>query len=242
MEYVLEVIRAEGTSEWRTCAHDEFPLCMDGEVTVELVKLDTPAVARRQGGLGRASTASRSGKPMGRIVLRKGHMALLPGQRRVPVQRGDARRDPAADHPRRRHRRALGRDLPQLINTRRDIETHRRRHTNMTTMTDTFDRRPVIRTQLRRLPRVRPRRVPLPPRRVLRPHHLADRRARDEHRRVPARAAARRGVGLLLRHRQLRQRVRHRQPLRHRRHVRRPVQRRLPQGRARPHRELRDAA
>ena len=42
MEYVLEVIRAEGTSEWRTCAHDEFPLCLDGEVTVELVKLDEP--------------------------------------------------------------------------------------------------------------------------------------------------------------------------------------------------------
>src|ERR1700741_2155822 len=44
MQYVLEVIRAEGTSEWRTCAHDEFPLCMDGEATVELGKLDTPAV------------------------------------------------------------------------------------------------------------------------------------------------------------------------------------------------------
>ena len=29
MEYVLEVIRAEGTSEWRTCAHDEFAL-VDG--------------------------------------------------------------------------------------------------------------------------------------------------------------------------------------------------------------------
>ena len=44
MQYVLEVIRAEGTSEWRTAAHDEFPLCMDGEVTIELVKLDAPAV------------------------------------------------------------------------------------------------------------------------------------------------------------------------------------------------------
>ncbi len=65
MEYVLEVIRAEGTSEWRTCAHDEFPLCMDGEVQVELVHLDTPLAAdgqarfdrnrRRAGGCGDGS-------------------------------------------------------------------------------------------------------------------------------------------------------------------------------------------
>ena len=82
----------------------------------------------------------------------------------------------------------------------------------------------------------------LPPRRVLRPHHLADRQPRPERRRLPAGAAARRGLGLLLRHRQLRRRVRHREPLRHGRHVRRPLQRRLPQGRARPRRELRDAA
>src|SRR3954453_8337229 len=32
MQYVLEAIRAEGTSEWRTCAHDEFALVLDGEV------------------------------------------------------------------------------------------------------------------------------------------------------------------------------------------------------------------
>src|SRR5918993_5291130 len=38
--YVLETIRAEGTSPWFTCAHDEFALCMDGAVEVHLVKLD----------------------------------------------------------------------------------------------------------------------------------------------------------------------------------------------------------
>jgi hypothetical protein len=78
MEYVLEVIRAEGTSEWRTCSHDEFPLCMDGEVTVELVDLDSPVVpADKQGSV--AITGEPAGKPMGRIVLGHGHMALLPG-------------------------------------------------------------------------------------------------------------------------------------------------------------------
>ncbi|MCU1359436.1 MAG: hydroxyquinol 1,2-dioxygenase [Ilumatobacteraceae bacterium] len=77
MEYVLEVIRAEGTSEWRTCAHDEFPLCMDGEVSVELVHLDTPAVpSHKQGSV--ALSGDPVGRPMGRIEMRLGHMALLP--------------------------------------------------------------------------------------------------------------------------------------------------------------------
>src|SRR5262245_66298659 len=39
MQYVLEAIRAEGISEWRTAAHDEFALVMDGEGENRLVKL-----------------------------------------------------------------------------------------------------------------------------------------------------------------------------------------------------------
>ncbi len=35
-------MRAEGTSDWYTAAHDEFAVVMDGEVEVELVKLDDP--------------------------------------------------------------------------------------------------------------------------------------------------------------------------------------------------------
>ena len=77
MEYVLEVIRAEGTSEWRTCAHDEFPLVVDGEVTVELVKLAAPAAPADKGGSIRLD-GEPAGQPMGRIVLRRGHQALLP--------------------------------------------------------------------------------------------------------------------------------------------------------------------
>ena len=77
MEYVLEVIRAEGTSEWRSCAHDEFPLCLDGEVTIELAELTTPvAAAGTEGSI--ALDGEPDGRPMGRIVLRRGHMALLP--------------------------------------------------------------------------------------------------------------------------------------------------------------------
>lgn len=77
MEYVLEVIRAEGTSEWRTCAHDEFPLVMDGEVTVELVRLHQPLAPPDKGGSIRVA-GDPVGVRMGHIVLRRGHMALLP--------------------------------------------------------------------------------------------------------------------------------------------------------------------
>src|SRR6185295_19907796 len=38
--YVLETLRAEGSSPWYTSAHDEFALVMDGEVEVHLVQLD----------------------------------------------------------------------------------------------------------------------------------------------------------------------------------------------------------
>ncbi|HEY5875686.1 MAG TPA: hypothetical protein VIT64_10305 [Ilumatobacteraceae bacterium] len=77
MEYVLEVIRAEGTSEWRSCAHDEFPLCLDGEVTIELAELTSPVAAAGSNG-SIALGGEPDGRPMGRIVLRRGHMALLP--------------------------------------------------------------------------------------------------------------------------------------------------------------------
>src|SRR5437899_11770269 len=40
IEYVIEAIRAEGTSGWRAAAHDEFALVMDGEIEVRLLKLD----------------------------------------------------------------------------------------------------------------------------------------------------------------------------------------------------------
>jgi hypothetical protein len=77
MEYVLEAIRAEGTSEWRTCAHDEFALVMDGAVEVRLVKLDTPAVpADKEGSV--ALPGEPAGRRMGTVKAGKGHMTLLP--------------------------------------------------------------------------------------------------------------------------------------------------------------------
>jgi hypothetical protein len=77
MEYVLEVVRAEGISEWRTCAHDEFALVMDGEVEIRLVKPDEPLVPAEKEGSVRID-GEPSGRPMGTIRAGKGHMALLP--------------------------------------------------------------------------------------------------------------------------------------------------------------------
>jgi quercetin dioxygenase-like cupin family protein len=76
-EYVLEVIRAEGVSGWRSAAHDEFALVMDGTVVVELRSLTRPVVpAGTRGSI--ALAEQPDGRPMGRVVARRGHMALLP--------------------------------------------------------------------------------------------------------------------------------------------------------------------
>lgn len=79
-EYVIESARAEGTSGWFACAHDEFVLCMDGALEVHLLKLANPTayVDPESEGAIALSDELPEGRKMGRIVLRRGHMALLP--------------------------------------------------------------------------------------------------------------------------------------------------------------------
>ena len=77
--YVLETIRAEGTSPWYTCAHDEFALVMDGEVEVHLVKLDasqTVADEEKNGAV--LVKGEPKGAKMGWMKLSRGHQGLLP--------------------------------------------------------------------------------------------------------------------------------------------------------------------
>jgi hypothetical protein len=78
-EYVIEAARAEGVSPWYTCAHDEFTVAMDGEVTVEFVKLDDPdAHADPESQGAHLIDGEPKGRKMGWVKLRRGHMALLP--------------------------------------------------------------------------------------------------------------------------------------------------------------------
>jgi hypothetical protein len=80
LEYVLEVIRAEGTSGWRATPHDEFALVMDGTVQIELVDPDHQLVdPEANGSVGLDDQPA--GKPMGRVTAGRGHMTLLPAGR-----------------------------------------------------------------------------------------------------------------------------------------------------------------
>jgi hypothetical protein len=66
--YVLEALRAEGTSPWYTCAHDEFALVMDGTVEIHLVQLNGAVLVKGE----------PVGRKMGWMKLTRGHQALLP--------------------------------------------------------------------------------------------------------------------------------------------------------------------
>lgn len=79
LEYVLEAIRAEGTSEWRVARHDESALVMDGEVEVRLRTVGDGPIPDVDGSV--ALPGEPAGQPMGRIVARRGHQVLLPASR-----------------------------------------------------------------------------------------------------------------------------------------------------------------
>lgn len=73
--YVIETLRAEGQSPWFTAAHDEFAIVMDGEVRVDFLKLDAPS----QYGEGTHLAGELPvGRPMGYVLLKRGHQCLLP--------------------------------------------------------------------------------------------------------------------------------------------------------------------
>jgi len=77
--YVLEALRAEGTSAWYAASHDEFAIVMDGDIEVELLKLDAPdsiAPASKRGSV--LAGERPAGKKMGTVRCRRGHQVLLP--------------------------------------------------------------------------------------------------------------------------------------------------------------------
>jgi hypothetical protein len=78
-QYVIETLRAEGTSDWFSASHDEFAIVMDGRVEIELVKLDFPGTVVPADIEGSVKLASAPvGRNMGFMRLGRGHQALLP--------------------------------------------------------------------------------------------------------------------------------------------------------------------
>lgn len=75
-QYVIEVLRAEGTSPWFLCEHDEFALVMDGNIEVEFISPTQLPTLSSQGSH-RLHEAPR-GDFMGKVIAKKGHMVLLP--------------------------------------------------------------------------------------------------------------------------------------------------------------------
>lgn len=69
--YVIECLVAEGTMpEWRVQPHDEFILCMEGEVRVDFIE---PRTEVPPGG-----HPSIPGEELGYIIVREGNLCLLP--------------------------------------------------------------------------------------------------------------------------------------------------------------------
>ena len=75
LEYVQEVMRAEGVSPWFACGHDEFALCMDGEIAVDFIRMRDPPDAAKNGAvlLGEPPDGHR----LGWVKLKRGHQVLL---------------------------------------------------------------------------------------------------------------------------------------------------------------------
>ena len=77
LRYVLEAIRAEGVSPWFAAAHDEAVLVMDGEVLIQYIQPNVPAVAPGSDG-SVPLPGPPTGTRMGWVRATRGHMALLP--------------------------------------------------------------------------------------------------------------------------------------------------------------------
>ena len=78
LEYVQEVMRAEGLSPWFACAHDEFAICMDGEVQVDYLQLAKPRSLAAEDRCGAVRVPGQpEGRRMGVVKLQRGHQALL---------------------------------------------------------------------------------------------------------------------------------------------------------------------
>jgi hypothetical protein len=77
LKYVIEAVRAEGSSPWFAAAHDEAALSMDGDIEVHYIKPDQAVVTEGKEGTVKLNSEPK-GKKMGWVKIGRGHMALLP--------------------------------------------------------------------------------------------------------------------------------------------------------------------
>ncbi len=115
LEYVIEAIRAEGTSPWMACAHDEFAVVMDGEVEVEYVKLEA---AESVAPPAKEGTVLVKGEPKGKRMGTGQTQARPSGAAAqgcgLPLQGGTPIGDDPADPQGRSHQGEVGRDLREM--------------------------------------------------------------------------------------------------------------------------------
>jgi hypothetical protein len=79
LEYVIEAVRAEGTSPWYACSHDEFVIVMDGRIEIAFVQLENGAAIAPENTEGTVLVQGEpKGKKMGLVRVSRGHQALLP--------------------------------------------------------------------------------------------------------------------------------------------------------------------
>jgi hypothetical protein len=77
LDYTIECIRANGDSKWYICAHDEFVVAMDYEVEVHFKKM-SPDFFPDEEKDGSVAVDPKNAIYMGKVTLKRGHMALLP--------------------------------------------------------------------------------------------------------------------------------------------------------------------
>lgn len=79
LEFTIECARAEGTSPWYVCAHDETVLSMQGEMTIHFVQpADAGLLASAQPSGATKLAIEPAGKTMGWVKVTRGHLTLLP--------------------------------------------------------------------------------------------------------------------------------------------------------------------
>ncbi len=78
LEFTVECARAEGSSPWYLCAHDETVLCMQGAVEIKFLKPENDALPEADTAGAVRLEAEPTGQAMGYARLKRGHMALLP--------------------------------------------------------------------------------------------------------------------------------------------------------------------